>query len=73
MPVLIDLNATARLPCQVLARKVVGMDDKDDKSRPGPRRDPVSMVGPYARIRVIAAVIVFLIAIVVMAVRAFSA
>lgn len=49
------------------------MNDKDDRSRSGPRRDPVSMVGPYARIRVIAAVIVFLIAIVTMVVRAFSA
>ncbi|MFC2969860.1 hypothetical protein [Acidimangrovimonas pyrenivorans] len=36
------------------------------------RRDSISMVGRYARIRVIAAVIVFLIALVALAVRALG-
>ena len=40
-------------------------DDKD------PRRDSVSMVGPYARVRVVVAVVVVLVSIVVIAVRSF--
>jgi hypothetical protein len=36
------------------------------------RRDSVSMVGPYARIRIIAAVICFIIAFAVICFRVFS-
>ncbi|WP_323786524.1 hypothetical protein [Thalassovita sp.] len=48
------------------------MDDKTTDKQSDSRRDSVSMVGPYARIRIIAAVIVFLFVIVVMIVRALS-
>jgi hypothetical protein len=42
------------------------------EKKPGPSRDSVSIVGPYARIRIIVAVIVFLVAITVIGVRAVS-
>ncbi|MBR9651781.1 hypothetical protein [Thalassovita aquimarina] len=48
------------------------MDDDDNETRSETRRDSVSMVAPYARIRVIVAVIVFLFVIAVMVFRAFS-
>ncbi len=40
-----------------------------DDNRPKPKRDSVSMVGPYARIRVIVALIVVLVALIVIALR----
>jgi len=48
------------------------MSDKENEKQSDPRRDSISMVGPYARIRVIVAVIVVLFAIVVIGVRALS-
>ena len=48
------------------------MSDKKNKPQSDPRRDSISMVGPYARIRVIAAVIIFALTIVAVAVRMFS-
>lgn len=48
------------------------MRNKESKRHFDPAREPVSMVGPYARVRVIIAVIIFLIAIVALGVRALS-
>ena len=43
------------------------MPDKDEE----PRRDPVTVVGPYARIRIIAGVVLILFAIAVIGYRSF--
>ena len=45
------------------------MSDKN----PDPRRDSVSMVGPYARIRIIAAILIVVVAIAFLGVRALGA
>ncbi|MFG5381149.1 hypothetical protein [Yoonia sp. R2-816] len=43
-----------------------------DDDKPPKRHDPVSLVRPFARVRIMAAIVIFLIGLVVLAFRVFS-
>ena len=55
-------------PCPTLSPVSVQSKGEEDEDR---RRDPVELVGPYARIRIVVAVIVMVFAVAVIAFRAF--